>query len=39
VGLSEEFALDTQRQQQWRAFLKKNRLDEIALQSVVFEAR
>lgn len=39
VGLSEEFALDRQKQQQWRAFLKKNRLDEIALQSVVEELR
>jgi predicted nucleotidyltransferase component of viral defense system len=39
VGLSEEFALDTQKQQQWRAFLKKNRLDEVALQSVVEDLR
>ena len=39
VGLSKEFALDTQKQQQWRAFLKKNRLDEVALQSVVEDLR
>ena len=39
VGLSEEFALDRQKQQQWRAFLKKNRLEEVALQSVVEELR
>jgi len=39
VGLSEEFALDTQKQQQWRAFLNKNRLDEIQLQTVVKELR
>ncbi len=39
VGLSDEFALDPQKQQQWRVFLKKNRLGEIALQTVVEELR
>lgn len=34
-GLSEEFALDARKQAQWRAFIGKNALAEVALQEVV----
>jgi len=39
IGLSDTFAADQQKQRQWRAFLQKNRLDEIALQAVIAELR
>lgn len=39
VGLSDEFANDTSKQQQWAGFLKKNRLDAPALVEVVREVR
>jgi Nucleotidyl transferase AbiEii toxin, Type IV TA system len=35
VGLSDAFAMDTIKQTQWLAFLKKNRLDAIALEVIV----
>lgn len=35
VGLSDGFAIDTAKQAQWRAFLKKNRLEDIALADVI----
>ena len=35
VGLSDGFASDAAKQVQWRAFLKKNRLDELGLTEVV----
>jgi hypothetical protein len=35
VGLSDGFATDTAKQTQWRAFLRKNRLDDLALADVV----
>lgn len=36
-GLSEEFALDSQKQVQWRAFLKKNGLAHMELKTVIQE--
>jgi hypothetical protein len=38
-GLSDEFASDTTKRAQWKAFLGKNRLDEIALEEVIKEIR
>jgi hypothetical protein len=35
IGLSEDFAHDTTKQAQWRAFLNKNRLDPMDLVDVV----
>jgi predicted nucleotidyltransferase component of viral defense system len=35
VGLSHRFAADASKQMQWRAFLKKNRLEELAFADVV----
>ena len=35
IGLSDAFAEDTTKQVQWRAFLKKNRLDAMDLGEVV----
>lgn len=35
LGLTEEFASDTQKQTQWTAFLRRNALDEIDLSEVV----
>lgn len=39
VGLSDTFASDPHKQRQWRAFLQKNRMEEITLQAVVSELR
>jgi hypothetical protein len=39
VGLSDEFVLDAQKEKQWRAFLRKNALDEISLAAVVGDLR
>jgi hypothetical protein len=39
LGLSDEFASDTQKQTQWRAFLAKNRLQAPTLQEVVSHLR
>jgi hypothetical protein len=39
VGLSDIFAIDTVKKLQWKAFLNKNRLDEIELKEVVNELR
>ncbi len=38
-GLSEEFALDSQKQAQWSAFLRRNRLQAPDLETVVAEIR
>jgi hypothetical protein len=38
-GLSDEFATDTNKRAQWKAFLGKNRLDEIALEEVIKKIR
>lgn len=38
-GLSEDFSSDSRKQTQWRAFLKKNRLDAPSLPEVVTELR
>jgi hypothetical protein len=35
VGLSDAFAADAAKQTQWQAFLKKNRLNGVALSEVV----
>lgn len=35
VGLSDAFAVDASKQAQWRGFLRKNRLDDLALADVV----
>lgn len=35
VGLSDSFAADTAKQAQWRAFLKKNRLENLSLADVI----
>jgi len=39
VGLTDEFAVDSEKQKQWRAFLKKNRLESIELKHIVRELR
>ncbi len=39
LGLSEEFARDAAKLNQWKAFLRKNRLDAPALEEVVAEVR
>lgn len=39
AGLSDAFALDTIKQRQWMAFLKKNRLDAMSLESIVAQLR
>ncbi|GAC1679607.1 MAG: nucleotidyl transferase AbiEii/AbiGii toxin family protein [Steroidobacteraceae bacterium] len=39
VGLSDGFASDVAKQAQWRAFLRKNRLDELPLAEVVRQLR
>ena len=39
VGLLDIFAIDTVKKLQWKAFLNKNRLDEIELKEVVNELR
>ena len=39
LGLSEEFARDAVKLAQWKAFLRKNRLDAPALEEVVAEVR
>lgn len=39
VGLTDAFATDTAKQTQWKAFLKKNKLDPLDLGSVVSEIR
>ena len=39
VGLSDIFAVDTAKQLQWKAFLNKNRLNEVELKEVVNELR
>ena len=39
VGLSDIFAIDTVKKLQWKAFLNKNRLDEVELKEVVNELR
>ena len=39
TGLGDAFAADTIKQTQWNAFLKKNRLDAIALTDVVTRLR
>ncbi len=39
AGLSDGFATDTIKQAQWRAFLKKNQLDAIALPDIVVKLR
>lgn len=39
LGLSEEFARDAGKLNQWKAFLRKNRLDAPALEQVVAEVR
>jgi hypothetical protein len=36
LGLTREFALDAQKQAQWRAFLNKNRLESPPLEDVIF---
>ena len=38
-GLSDAFAMDAIRQTQWIAFLKKNRLDAMSLESIVAQLR
>jgi Nucleotidyl transferase AbiEii toxin, Type IV TA system len=35
IGLSEQFAQDRQKQNQWRAFIKRNQLDAPSLDDVV----
>jgi Nucleotidyl transferase AbiEii toxin, Type IV TA system len=39
VGLSDEFATDAGKRQQWRAFLDRNRLDATSLEEVVTQLR
>lgn len=39
LGLSDEFAHDTTKQTQWKAFLGKNRLDASTLKEVIEEVR
>jgi hypothetical protein len=39
AGLSDAFAADAIKQTQWNAFLKKNRLDAMALETVVTKLR
>lgn len=39
IGLSEEFARDTTKRAQWKGFLNKNRLTEIALETVIDDVR
>jgi hypothetical protein len=39
LGLSDEFAHDTTKQTQWKAFLGKNRLDAPTLNEVIEEVR
>jgi hypothetical protein len=39
LGLSDEFAHDTTKQTQWKAFLGKNRLDAPTLNEVIVEVR
>ena len=39
VGFTDTFALDATKQIQWRAFLKKNQLDAIALEDIVSNLR
>ncbi len=39
IGLSDAFAEDATKQVQWRAFLKKNRLQAIDLAEVVSDVR
>ena len=39
VGLSDIFAVDTAKQLQWKAFLNKNRLNEVELKEVVNKLR
>ena len=39
IGFTETFAGDSTKQTQWKAFLKKNRLDAIALEDIVSNLR
>jgi hypothetical protein len=39
TGLSDAFSADAVKQTQWRAFLKKNRLEAVALTDVVTRLR
>ena len=39
LGLSDEFAQDAVKRAQWLGFLRKNRLDELALEDVINEVR
>ena len=39
LGLSDEFAADAAKRQQWRGFLGRNRLEALALTEVVTEVR
>lgn len=39
IGLTDEFALDAQKERQWQAFLRKNALDKTSLATVVADLR